>query len=122
MATLSTAAGRAFHENVVRRGGLEASEGCRDGALKERDENRVLAVTAGFQSRDADEQLSEEVYSKAIVPSEEELRLATEAAKANAEADSLQAEIALRAERQHLAWKERWARHVDRAVYDFVST
>lgn len=97
--TIHRAAGRAVDKNVVQRDGLEASEGWRDGALKGRDENRALAVNAGFQSRDAEKQFSEEVYVyRAIVPSEKELRLAAEAAKAEAEADSLQAEMALWAE------------------------
>ena len=36
--TTHRAAGRAAHEGAVRRGGLEASERCRDRALQERDE------------------------------------------------------------------------------------
>ena len=44
--TIRRAAGRAAHENAVRRGGLEASEGRRDRALQERDKSRELAVNA----------------------------------------------------------------------------
>ena len=44
--TIHRAAGSAAHEDAARRGGLEASEGCRDRALQERDESRALAADA----------------------------------------------------------------------------
>ena len=43
---------------------------------------------------------------EASVSSEKELRLAAEAVKAKVEADRLWTELVLRAERQHLAWKD----------------
>ena len=42
------------------------------------------------------------------VSSEKELRLAAEAVTMKPESERLQAELALQAERQHRAWKERW--------------
>ena len=48
--------------------------------------------------------------------SEKELKLAAEAVKMKKEKDRLQAELGLRAERQHRAWNGQWAWLVDRAA------
>ena len=53
--------------------------------------------------------------------SEKELKLAAEAVNMKAGDERLQAELALRAARQHRAWKERWPCHVDGAVYLIAS-
>ena len=106
--SIHRAAGRAVHEDAVRRGGLEASEGCRDRALQDRDKSRALEADAEFKSRDAKTNISEK---EASVSSEKELWLAAEAVNMKAETDRLQAGLALRAERSHQAW------HVDGAVY-----
>ena len=45
--TIQIVAGRAAHEDVVRCGGLEVSEACRDKALQERDKSRAQASDAG---------------------------------------------------------------------------
>ena len=82
----------------MRRSGLEASEGCRDRALQERDKSRELAANAALKSRVAKRFFSE---MEASVSSGKEPRPAAEAVKEKAEADRLPAELALRAERQH---------------------
>ena len=46
---------------------------------------------------------------EASVSWEKELKLAAEAVKIKADVDRLQAELGLRAERQHRAWKRKWA-------------
>ena len=109
------AAGRAANEDAVRRSGLEASEGCRDRALQERDQRRELAANAALESRDAKINFPE---MEASVSLEKELRLAAEAVTMKAEAERLQAELALRAEQQHWAWKERRPWHVESPVFN----
>ena len=94
------AAGRAANEDAVRRSGLEASEGCRDRAVQERDQRRELAANAALESRDAKINFPE---MEASVSLEKELRLAAEAVTMKAEAERLQAELALQAERQRRA-------------------
>ena len=99
----------------MRRGGLEASEACRNRALRERDISRAQATDAELKSRDAAIFFS---GMDASVSSEKELRLAAEAVRVKTEEKRLQqAELALRAERQHRAWTERWPCHADGAVY-----
>ena len=51
--TMQRAAERVAHEDAVRRGGLEASEACRNRALLERDISRAQAVDGELKSRDA---------------------------------------------------------------------
>ena len=53
---------------------------------------------------------------EASVSSEKELNLAAEAVKMTAEEDRLQAELGLRAERQHRAWRGQWVRFLDGGV------
>ena len=102
----------------MRRGGLEASEACRDRGLQERHKNGAQAADAELKSRDAAETISE---MEASVLSEIEFRLAAEVVNMKAEDETLQAELTLRAARQHWAWKERWPCHVDCvAVRSFV--
>ena len=85
----------------MRRGGLEASEACRNRALRERDISRAQATDAELKSRDAAIFFS---GMDASVSSEKELRLAAEAVRVKTEEKRLQqAELALRAERQHRA-------------------
>ena len=48
---------------------------------------------------------------------ERELRPAAEAVEMKVEDERLQAELALRADRQHRAWKERCPCHVDGVFY-----
>ena len=98
----------------VRRGGLEASEACRDRALQWRDKSHAQAADAELKSRDEAKTISE---MEARLSSEKEIRLVAEVVKMKAEDERLQAEWALRAERQHRAWTERWPCHVDGAVY-----
>ena len=60
----------------------------------------------------------------ACVSWEKELKLAAEAVKMKEEVDRLQAELGLRAERQHWAWNGKWAYPVDvvcRVFFRFVS-
>ena len=112
--TVQRTAGRVAHEDAVRRG-LEASEACRNRALRERDISRAQAADAELKSRDATNFAFE---MDASVSSEKELKLAAEAFRMKAKEERLQqAELALRAERQHRAWKERWPCHADGAVY-----
>ena len=47
--TIQRAAERVAHEDSVRRGGLEASEACRNRALRERDISRAHATDAEFE-------------------------------------------------------------------------
>ena len=54
---------------------------------------------------------------EASVPWEKASKLTAEAVKMKAEDEGLHAVLALRAERQHRAWKERWPCPVDGAVY-----
>ena len=101
----------------MRRGGLEASEACRNRALRERDISRAQATDAELKSRDAAIFFSE---MDASVSSEKELRLVVEAVRMKTEEERLQqAELALRAELQLRAWTERWPCHADGAVYIF---
>ena len=72
------------------------------------------AADAELKSCDGAKTMSE---MEASVPSEQELRLAAEAVNMKAEGERLQAELALRVERQHRAWKEQWPCNVDGAVY-----
>ena len=83
------AAGRAAHDNALRRGGLEAAERSRDKALQERDKNRAQATDAEVKSRDAAATTSE---MKASVSPEKGLRLAAEAVNMKAEEDIMQVE------------------------------
>ena len=93
----------------MRRGGREASEACRNRALRERDISRAQATDAELKSRDA---------AFFFVSWEKELRLAAEAVRMKTVEERLQqAELALRAERQHRAWTERWPCHADGAIY-----
>ena len=78
------------------RGGLEASEACRDRALQEWHKSRAHAADAKLKSRDAAKTNSE---MEASVSSEKELRLAAEAVNMKAEDERLQAELALRGAR-----------------------
>ena len=55
---------------------------------------------------------------EAGVSSEIELRPAVEAVKMKAKDERLQAELALRAEQQHRAWKERRPWHVESPVFN----
>ena len=80
----------------MRRGGLEASEACRDRALQERQKSRAQAADAELKSRDAARTISE---MEASVSSEKELRLAAEAVNMKAQDERLQAELALRGAR-----------------------
>ena len=97
----------------MRRGGLEASEACRNRALRERDISRAQATDAELKSRDAF--FFPEM--DASVSREKELRVAAEAVRMKTEEERLQqAELALRAERHHRAWTERWPCHADGAV------
>ena len=57
--TIHQAAGRAAHDNALRRGGLEAAERSRDEALQERDKSRVPAADAEVKSRNAAATISE---------------------------------------------------------------
>ena len=117
--TIQRAARRVAHDDAARRGGLEASEARRNRALRERDISRAQAADAGLKNRDAANFCSE---MDASVSLETELRLAAEGVRMKAEEERLQqAELALRGERQHRAWKERWPCHADGAVYIIVS-
>ena len=58
-----------------------------------------------MKSRDA---AKKDPEMEASVSSEKELKLAAEAVKMKAEVDRLQAELGLRAERQHRAWNGKW--------------
>ena len=117
--TIQRAARRVAHDDAARRGGLEASEARRNRALRERDISRAQAADAGLKNRDAANFFSE---MDASVSLEKELRLAAEGVRMKAEEERLQqAELALRGERQHRAWKERWPCHADGAVYIIVS-
>ena len=51
--TMQRDAGRAAHEDAVRRGGLEASKACRNRALWERDISHAQAADEELKSRDA---------------------------------------------------------------------
>ena len=84
----------------MRRGGLEESEACRNRALQERHKIRAQAADAELKSHDAAKTISE---MEASVSSEKELRLAAEAVNMKAEDERLQAELVLRAARQHRA-------------------
>ena len=81
--------------------------------MQEQDKRRAQAAYSELKSRDAAKTISE---LEATMSLEKQLRLAAEAVKMKAEDERLQAELALRAERQHRAWKERWPWHVDGAV------
>ena len=106
--------GRARSQRGVEREGPEGSEACRDRALQERDKSRAQAADAELKSRYEAKAISE---MEASVASEKELRLAAAAVNMRAEDEMLQAKLALRGERQHRAWKERWPCHIDGAVY-----
>ena len=87
--------------------------------MRERDISRAQAADAGLKNRDAANFFSE---MDASVSLEKELRLAAEGVRMKAEEERLQqAELALRGERQHGAWKGRWPCHADGAVYIIVS-
>ena len=101
----------------MRRGGLEAPEACLDRALQERHKSRAQAADAELKSRDAAKSISE---MEASVSSEKGLRLAAGAVNMKAEDERLHAKLAMRAARQHRAWKERWPCHVDGAVYSYI--
>ena len=73
--------------------------------MQERHKRRAPAADAELKSRDAAKTISE---MEASMSSEEGLRLAAEAVNMKAEDKRLQAEFALRAARQHRAWKKRW--------------
>ena len=51
--TIQRAGERAVHEDALRRGGLKASEACRDRALQERDRCVAREADAELKSRDA---------------------------------------------------------------------
>ena len=51
--TIQRAADRVAHEDAVRRGGLEASEACRNRALRERDISHAQPTDVELKSRDA---------------------------------------------------------------------
>ena len=110
---MQKAAGRVVNEDAVRRDGLEASEACRNRALRGCGISRAQAADAELKSRDAAKTISE---MEASVLSEIEFRLAAEVVNMKAEDETLQAELTLRAARQHWAWKERWPCHTDGAV------
>ena len=59
----------------------------------------------------------------ASVSSEKELRLAVEAVRMKTEEERLQqAKLALRAERHHRAWTERWPCHADGTLYCYITS
>ena len=103
--TIHRAVGRAAHQDAVRRGSPEASEGCGHRMLQERDESRQLAANATLESHDAKRKKSE-METMSICFGESAQPWAAEAVTIKAEAERLRAELTLQAERQHRAWKE----------------
>ena len=73
---------------------------CMDRAWQERHKSRAQAADAELNTFDGAKTISE---MEASVSSEQELRLVARAVNMTAEADRLQAELALRGARQHRA-------------------
>ena len=94
---------RARGPRGVRRGGLAASEACRNRALQGRHKSGAQAADAELNSRDAAKQFPR--WKRACC--RRKSRLAVEAVNMKAEDERLQAKLARRAARQHRAWEER---------------
>ena len=82
--------------------------------MQEQHKSRAQAADAELKNRDAAKTVPE---MEASASSEKDLRLGAEPVDMKAEDERLQVELALRAARQHGAWKERWPCHVHGAVY-----